>query len=326
MRNNLFNLKDWLTLDDAAGHLSILFRENLRVADILRLALDGHLILSVNLVNHAYARCGTVVELDDVIWSESTVIIKHWPEPESKGVKKIRPMKSLDIGGNKYLNLSSRTKVIKGVWDLPMIGNEKLHVENYYQQLIGGPAVKLIHLKGAFLSKADEEIWQLQEYASDISSSSGGIRGADQIKDSQSSKSQVLSVSKEFTEEERIRAEKKESCFFPAGGIPLDSVLVVRTESLVKFQERFHQGDKISENVTEKERESMLKMILGMAISRYGYELRAEKRQVATGSKNGSISVDLETSGLKLDTDTIRKYIKAAEDQFASQIQTKDKF
>src|SRR5216683_1880947 len=46
----LLNLKQWLTIADAARHLGILFGEDVSEADVLRLALDGHLTLSVYFV------------------------------------------------------------------------------------------------------------------------------------------------------------------------------------------------------------------------------------------------------------------------------------
>lgn len=36
----LFNLKEWLTIPDAARHLSTIFDESLTEADILRLGLE----------------------------------------------------------------------------------------------------------------------------------------------------------------------------------------------------------------------------------------------------------------------------------------------
>jgi hypothetical protein len=66
----LFNLKEWLTVADAARHLSIVFGEDVTEADVLRLALDGHLRLSVNFVNHARARCGKVVGYEGAIFRE----------------------------------------------------------------------------------------------------------------------------------------------------------------------------------------------------------------------------------------------------------------
>ena len=59
--SKLLKLKDWLTLDDAAKQLTIMFGEPVSKADILRLALDGVLILSINFVNGAKARCGPLV-------------------------------------------------------------------------------------------------------------------------------------------------------------------------------------------------------------------------------------------------------------------------
>lgn len=60
MKGKLFNLKKWLTVTDAARRLSIAFSEEVTEADVLRLALDGHLRLSVHFVNHANARRGLV--------------------------------------------------------------------------------------------------------------------------------------------------------------------------------------------------------------------------------------------------------------------------
>ena len=39
----LFNLKAWLTIADAARHLTIVFGEEVTEADVLRLALDRRL-------------------------------------------------------------------------------------------------------------------------------------------------------------------------------------------------------------------------------------------------------------------------------------------
>jgi hypothetical protein len=59
------------------------------------------------------------------------------------------------------------------------------------------------------------------------------------------------------------------------------------------------------------ERATMLKMILGMAISAYGYK-PWKKRNAASGANKGSIKVDLEKRRLSIDEDTIRKYLKEA--------------
>lgn len=57
MAELLYRLKKWLTVPDAAAHLSIAFGEEVTEADVLRLGLDGHLTLSVN--NGCLFRCPT---------------------------------------------------------------------------------------------------------------------------------------------------------------------------------------------------------------------------------------------------------------------------
>lgn len=59
------------------------------------------------------------------------------------------------------------------------------------------------------------------------------------------------------------------------------------------------------------ERNSLYKMILGMAMEKYDYDPES-RRNSATGENTGSISADLEKAGLPVDADTIREHLKAA--------------
>ena len=61
--SKLLKLKAWLTLDEAAKHLTLMFGEPVSKEDILRLALDRVLTLSVNLVNGAKAVAGRIVPM-----------------------------------------------------------------------------------------------------------------------------------------------------------------------------------------------------------------------------------------------------------------------
>lgn len=58
--NKLFKWKEWLSVADAAQHLTIGFGEEVTEADVLRFALDGHLKISVNFVNYVQARQGCI--------------------------------------------------------------------------------------------------------------------------------------------------------------------------------------------------------------------------------------------------------------------------
>jgi len=66
----------------------------------------------------------------------------------------------------------------------------------------------------------------------------------------------------------------------------------------------------IKEDITENERNSMLKLIIGMAIDAYDYD-PTSKRNSATGEKNG-ISSRLSTHNIIVSDDTIRKYLSQA--------------
>ena len=68
--NKLFKLKQWLNIDETAHHLSSILGETVEKKDIFRLALDGHLSLSVDFVNHTQARLGNIVGIEDVEWYE----------------------------------------------------------------------------------------------------------------------------------------------------------------------------------------------------------------------------------------------------------------
>jgi hypothetical protein len=79
---------------------------------------------------------------------------------------------------------------------------------------------------------------------------------------------------------------------------------------------------KNKDGLSETERTSMLKMILGMAVFKYGYQGDAAKN-TATGGNSASIASDLEKIGLDLDPDTIRRYLNEATAKFGGIVKPK---
>ncbi|MEN9433919.1 MAG: hypothetical protein RLZZ422_1508 [Pseudomonadota bacterium] len=67
----------------------------------------------------------------------------------------------------------------------------------------------------------------------------------------------------------------------------------------------------IEKTFSPKERNSMLLVILGMAIDKYGYDPEANKNP-ATGSNKNSIKASLERIGVSISDDTIKKYLEEA--------------
>lgn len=182
----LFKLKQWLTLEQAAHHLSGVCGEPVSEADVLRLGLDGHLKLSVYFVNHARARRGVVVSLEET----ETCIFAHdvnsplrdmlsalprvrgfeskqqLPREVVQGLRDgslFHCVMDIPIRDGQFLHLADKVESISGVWDLPLIGAERLDVEHAFQQLTGGPEVTLTVLDGTFVENVAGEIAQIQD-------------------------------------------------------------------------------------------------------------------------------------------------------------------
>ena len=199
----LSKLKQWLTIGDAAQHLSIVFGETVNEADVLRLGLDGHLKLSVHFVNHTEARVGNAIPIAEAKTALSVF--------RTEGEEPHHIVLGIVLNDREVLNLAEDIITLDGVWDLSMIGNESLDVEHAYQNLTGGPAVTLTCLDGAFVQREDGKIFQLQS---------------------------------RFDEEHYKKDSKlpwgHPSFYYPAGGLPKDSVLVVRMTALAEFEKTFH--------------------------------------------------------------------------------------
>ncbi len=62
--SKLFKLKEWLTIDEAAEHLTSVLGELIEEKDIYRLALDGYLQLSINIINGTQVHKGKLIKID----------------------------------------------------------------------------------------------------------------------------------------------------------------------------------------------------------------------------------------------------------------------
>jgi hypothetical protein len=141
--NKLIKLKNWLTVPEAAKHLTGIFKdEEVTEADILRFALDGHLTLSVNFVNKTTGIRGQLVPLYEA--KKTRLDDEQWIE---------------DV-----IQFEDEIVTIRGVWDLTMLGIEAENIEHEYQMMTGGPAVKLTNLDGPVVSQPDGKYTKLTTY------------------------------------------------------------------------------------------------------------------------------------------------------------------
>lgn len=238
----LFKFKEWLTLEAAAKHLSGFLEEPVEVFDVLQLALDGHLMISVNLVNHAYAKLGKVIPYRQVQKHEvplfddkGKAILPGFENLRGEDGK--RPAVGVIAQGlcidteaeltdeTPYVVFSDEVTSIDGVWDLAMLHNERLDIEYLMLQKIDGPSLDLVSLNGTYLNRSDGTWAELQAEFDEKTLEPKGERPQDPHKSGD-------------REEERKGTKKDPSRFYPAGGLPFKdgALLVVRVEALRKFE------------------------------------------------------------------------------------------
>ena len=253
--SKLLKLKEWLTVEDAAKRLSISAGEEVSEADVLRLALEGHLTLSVYFVNHARGRPVRIEPFDE----ESAVKVA---EEFAKSVPK--PLHELDVNVLGQLLTTMRGELLPdgkrqiffegdmqkpdrldGVWDLMMLGAEKLDVEHAYQNLTGGPGVELICLGGPLVASEDQgKIFQvLENYTRETRPNrpvpSQKPKISKETRESLDLLNEILGqVEAIHQNEEDPPSWDYETVYYPAGGLPEDSIFVVRTSALRALEEK----------------------------------------------------------------------------------------
>lgn len=289
-RTKLFNLKEWLTLEDTSRHLSLLFDEEVSLADVLRLALDKRLILSVWFVNHTYARKGCVVPFSECKMRllPSTEALSTLPDQRvftHMELAAIYPTikehieagdfiltpDAIQLSDDQWLIQDEAVVSIDGVWDLSMVGAEVLDVEHRFQMETGGPEITLIHMDGAFVYR-DGVYCELMDDFEDNEFSSGSKANLEftkkRIKESQLDQKAADSLLENYRVQrekflEQRKSENHLSRYFPAGGLPRDAVWVVKTSALRDFERsvRGFSGD--AEKPLGKREETTLLNITG---------------------------------------------------------------
>lgn len=315
--NRLFKLKKWLTLPESARYLALAFGEEVNESDVLRLALDGHLTLSVNFVNHAEAVRGNVVPLAKA---------KTVPGICREGEEPYEVVLALRLNDDDFLELEEKVTTLDGVWDLPLIGNETLDVEHQYQQLTDGPAVTLQGLDGAFVKGLDGQLFQLQESYDENEYQVGSDAHLRKLKERIALESIEPSKAKELLDQQQAERKKylarkranrdagnDAQNYYPAGGLPDDSVLVVRTEALREFEASISEGPaQVEKPLTTNERNTLLTIIA--ALCDYS-AIKHQERGAAT-----QIAKLTEDIGATVTDDTIRKTLTKIPDALATRM------
>lgn len=224
--SKLFQLKKWLTISDAAKQLTSFLSEDVSEADIYQLALDGNLIISVYFPNGISAKKGKLIQYDEVKWNgfpdpddwERVIGADGKPHMIHKNTKPLIHMPdALLVDGDvpmqdaRWLRLEERVSNIDGLWDLAMIGAERLDIEHLLLQEISELSCTSINLEGMFL--IDGDVWANPQ---------ANFKGT------------------------KYDRNGKDS-FYPAGGLAeFDHILVIKQISITDFLTLLNNQDKKS--------------------------------------------------------------------------------
>ena len=253
MGKNKIQMKDWVTLSDAAHYITdrtkgVTYTD----ADILQLGFEGKLKLSVLCVN------GTDARPCNVLHKNTRNIVK----PQKQEMRKV------SIGNNQCLEIDRYSlERIEGILDLSMMGSERLTVYCMIQKLLGWPVIGFNCQLGCIV-KDKGNLYELCAYPENISP------------------------------EEEIDPTYCEKI-----DLPKDYMLVIRSTNLTEYV------DLSSSRRTEspKSTNSLLKMIITMAIDAYGYNPDQKKSPIPA-----EIVENAEKLGLSIDVDTVRNWLKEA--------------
>ncbi|HZZ21168.1 MAG TPA: hypothetical protein VFE60_00620 [Roseiarcus sp.] len=224
----LLKLRDWLTVADAARHLSILLGDEVTEAHVLRFALDGRLTLSVDFVNITAARCGKIIPHAD---AKRKII-------QTSDGKSDSSINEVSLSDGRVISFTANFTFIEGVWDLVMFGAEVKAIEHEYHLLTKGPAVSLGDRNGVLVTRPD------------------GTWG------------QLLQADKEGFNRWKLRYDTSYDLpiLYPAQAFPPDAVLVVRTSALRDLEALISEPEPDLERpIDRRERVSLLVIIAALA-------------------------------------------------------------
>lgn len=190
MSSKLSQLKYWLTLEDSAKYLSRALDEEVSVADLLHLALERKLTLSIVLVTGHFGAIGKLVSLENaelcrfsikherreklietITGAEKQAHLDQLSKaPLSKNafgvVVRLEEGANVQFKGNLLPDSSGvlefdedNIQYIDGLWDLTMMGAEALDIEDRFHDSTGGPDVNSTTDSGVILSHPKAERW-----------------------------------------------------------------------------------------------------------------------------------------------------------------------
>lgn len=254
--SKLLKMKEWVTLEKAAQYISALLDEEVSVADVLLFGLDGHLRLSVN-IGYAKAKKAEFCNEHELSMKLSEMLnnIDFTCSPEDVlpllGKHGLPGGKYIYIENNKFLEIQEDVVSLDGLWDLPMIGAEKMAVLAHIELLSEESTIPFNFLEGTFIENGEGEMWQIQRT---IQGREYPIECWEPLKNMM--KKITLHKNRDQNIEELFEQYKKttvgdntQEFYWPNPSLPEESALVVSSRALMKFEKnvaRLKEGGALS--------------------------------------------------------------------------------
>lgn len=249
----LFGLREWLNLSETAQYLSSILGEDVKESDILRLGLDGHLTLSVNFINEVYVRKGEKL-LTFEEWKMSTPLGDSFEnDPQYNEALEIIRKQSKKTNGKMLPTdesfMQSDVIAIKGIYDLPLVCNERQFIqEKYHLETYNIEVEDNYPMNPSIIADMDGITYQLQErfpenWIQDMRSPKRIKETLDRYREQLNAdvaghKKTTKEADQLFLNHKRRLEDKREQFnneFFPAKAFPDDCILVVRTAAIHDF-------------------------------------------------------------------------------------------
>lgn len=146
--SKLLRLKEWVTLPEAARYLAIAFGEDVTESDVLQLAINERLRLSIRFVNKVKAYRGKVIASEFAAKKEMSpkvmAALEEMMQISDKSFKYDKPPVVLcghQLNGNKVFERDGDCVWIDGIYDLTLLADDAKGIEDRYQLATGGPRV-----------------------------------------------------------------------------------------------------------------------------------------------------------------------------------------
>ena len=292
-------LKHYLSLNDATNYLSAAIEEQVSVADIYELSLEGHLAISIRLTNQAYAKKVGLASDRELIDGEHQV--------------------AQVLAGE----VDEQVYIFNGIYDLAMFGEERFEVRKLYQQAIQEDNPVLSELSGFYI-KHEGSVYKLLESLPASNSEESQISKEARLESllrakgltSQSQFDDPLTVFESFSVNEIEQIAELVNPFDnseKSSPIMLDKLsyqFVIKTSELHRFISSINNSPTSDINeekpIHPPEKRSYLKFI---SVLLHGHKIDPTQKGVTA-----SLSLMMDQAGISLCNNTVRKILGEVED------------